>query len=290
MRIKISKIILSLLIIIFSVISGLYFGTIKVKNYRSNQDIINNQDKESYIFPSSAIINLENGDTISGKKEIIISAPGSVALRLSAYTLEGDEVSQAEIPKNGSITKFIWDTAKYTDGQYYLNLMVYYKNGAPSNITKFLTINNESFSMPRKKIAYEKLLIEKIKISEDGNAVISGFVLAKDRDENVYLNSLLDKRSIQIYPNQSGLWEVSMGIAEGRHVFELESGENRSYKAEFYYSSSKPVINDPINKEDIKKEITKYGFFGGGIGVLFVSFAWLLGIILLGKEKRSYED
>lgn len=287
---KVLKVLLSFLIIIFSVIVGLYFGTIRVKDNASNPGLKNNQDRLNFIFPSPEVINLTNGDVISGKEEIIIAAPGAVALRLSARTLEGDEVSEAEIPKNGSITKFIWDTEDYIDGQYYFNLMVYYKDGAPSKITKFLAIDNAGTLKPRQSLVDEKLVIEKIKIDEENSGVISGFALGDIEDEDFYLNNVLSQTRSQIFPNQSGYWEAPINITDGRYIFSLESGVKSSYQAEFYFSNDESVVNDQPNKEEIKKEVTRYGVLGGGISGLLVSFAWFLGMVFSGKERRVSEE
>jgi hypothetical protein len=287
MILKILKIALSFLIIIFSVILGLYFGTINASNFKADNGQKNNQQKDIYFFPAPAIINLKNGDIVRGKEEILIFAPGSVALRLSAHTMEGDIVTEAEIPKNGSVTKFAWNTSEYVDGAYYFNLVVYYLGGAPSNITKFLTIDNSSLIGLREKTVDENLLVEKIRLNTNNEVILSGFALGQ-RSE-VYLNSILDKRQSQVFPDQNGYWQLKLNIGEGRHIFELEEGDQKSYGAEFYFSGDELLVIDPPNKEEIKKEVTKYGLLGGGIGGLMVSFSWLLGIIF-AKKRRSYED
>ena len=316
---RILKVILSVLIIIFSVAFGAFLGVTK---YQQKISAESEKPEEKFIvYPLPQIISPKSGIEVSGKQNVLVAAPGAKALYLSGKNESGETLNEGEAEIVSGLGEFEWDTTSYKDDSYNVYVTAYYQTGAPSKVGISLDVKNSDKSgiigeelKSSSNTAYQSdkidsdsaltrnedqtkkelnaleidqnLLIEKLEVIQSDDkfkVTISG--LAKDYQKiNINTFSSHKKKEVSIDPN--GAFKTEIVLSVGRHEIYADSGGKRSPVAEVYLSSQtsqKPLAM--VN--DLKKEVITYGSYTGGPAILLVLFGLFLP---LAKQAKPCSD
>jgi len=317
---RVLKVILSVVIIIFSVAFGAYLGVTK---YQQKISAESEKPEEKFIvYPLPQIISPKPKDEVSGKQNILVAAPGAKALYFSGKNESGEALNEGEAELANGLGEFAWDTTSYKDDSYNVYVTAYYQTGAPSKVGINLDVKNSDKAgiigeelkstsntdyQSNKKIDSDSaltldenkakdeisaleidqnLLIEKLEVIQSDDkfkVTISG--LAKDYQKiNVNVFSSHEKKEVNIDPN--GAFKTKLTLAKGRHEIYTNFGGKRSPVAEVYLS---PQTSGQTlaNVNDLKKEVINYGSYTGGPAFLLVLFGWFLP---MGRKTKPCRE
>jgi len=179
--------------------------------------------------PQVSIINLKNGQVVSGTVKIQVKATDNVGVTKVKYYIDGKKVGE----NTKSPYEYSWDTTKYDNGNHTIQVKAYDKAGNVGSASMIVNVQNIKQNVWQK--IYEDNDYEtaySIQQTNDGGYIVAGYTKSfgpGERGSDVYV--------IKIDKNGNELWDKTFGGGKDDVAYSIQQTNDGGFIVAGYTSS-----------------------------------------------------